>query len=241
MPGFGVEMSGGQGAQVHGTMSDQRNAAVWIGGVGRPASAGLSRGLAGAVCPAVLCLLLAGGAGAACAKKPVVVQAPPPPLEVPVVPPRLVGPVMVAEPELPPIEEPEPAPTRPRQPRPAARVNDPVTKVEPPPDPNAKPTDGNPGQPAANTAQIEPAPLLRTPDTANDAEVSRKVREILARAGDNLNKVNYNGLNAGAKAQHDTARRFIAQAEEAVKGKNLVFARYVAEKAELLSASLLNR
>ena len=84
-------------------------------------------------------------------------------------------------------------------------------------------------------------PLLRTPDTANDAEVSRKVRETLARAGDNLNKINYNGLNQGAKGQHDTARRFIAQAEDALKSKNLVFARYLADKAENISASLINR
>jgi hypothetical protein len=83
--------------------------------------------------------------------------------------------------------------------------------------------------------------LLRTPDTANDAEVSRKVRETLARAGDNLNKINYNGLNQGAKGQHDTARRFIAQAQDALKSRRLDFARYLADKADRLSASLLSR
>ena len=54
-------------------------------------------------------------------------------------------------------------------------------------------------------------------------------------------KINYNGLNQGAKGQHDTARRFIAQAEDALKSKNLVFARYLADKAENISASLINR
>ena len=178
---------------------------------------------------------------AGCTKKPVAVALPPPPLEVPVVPPRLVGPVMVEEPEIPPIETPEPTPPRTTRPRPAPVRNDPVTKVEPPPDATTKPAENSAGGSGSSSAQGEPAPLLRTPDTANDTEVVRKVRETLARAGENLGKVNYNALNPGAKAQHDTARRFIQQAEEAVKGKNLVFAGYLANKAEILSASLLNR
>ena len=166
---------------------------------------------------------------------------PPAPLEVPVVPPRLVGPVMVEEPELPQLEVPEPTPPRPR-PRPASKGDDPVVKVEPPPDSTTKPDDSaTPPPSSGSSAASGPAPLLRTPDTANDAEVSRKVRETLARAGDNLNKINYNGLNQGAKGQHDTARRFIAQAEDALKSKNLVFARYLADKAENISASLINR
>lgn len=179
--------------------------------------------------------------GSACAKKEAVVAPPPAPLEVPVVPPRLVGPVMVEEPELLPLEVPEPTPRRPR-PRPASKGDDPVVKVEPPPDSSSKPADpaATPSS-SGNSAASGPAPLLRTPDTANDAEVSRKVRETLARAGGNLNKINYNGLNQGAKGQHDTARRFIAQAEDALKSKNLVFARYLADKAENLSASLVNR
>ncbi len=115
--------------------------------------------------------------------------------------------------------------------------------MEPPPDaakaaePGTEPagsTTATPGAPA------EPAPLLRT-DTADDAEVARKVRETLGRANTNLNKANYNNLGAGAKGQYDTARRFIAQAEEALKGRSLTFARYLADKAETLSASLLNR
>jgi hypothetical protein len=188
----------------------------------------------------VLCLGLSL-VGSACAKKEAVIAPPPAPLEVPVVPPRLVGPVMVEEPELPQLEIPEVKPTRPR-PRPAAKGDDPVVKVEPPPDSTTKPNDPATPPPSTGTsAAAGPAPLLRTPDTANDAEVSRKVRETLARAGDNLNKINYNGLNQGAKGQHDTARRFIAQAEDALKSKNLVFARYLADKAENISASLINR
>lgn len=182
--------------------------------------------------------------GAACAKKPVVVQADPPPLEVPIVPPRVLGPVMVEEPPPPAVETPEPAPARPgRNTRnTGGKNNDPVVKVEPPPDAGTKPaeTSAEPAPGTSTSAPAEPAPLLRT-DTADDAEVARKVRETLGRANENLNKANYNNLSSGAKSQYDTARRFIAQAEEALKGRSLTFARYLADKAETLSASLLNR
>jgi hypothetical protein len=195
--------------------------------------------LAGALAVAV-----AGLGSSACTKKAPLVQAPPPPLEVPVVPPRLVGPVVVEEPAPATAEVPEPAPPRQRPPRPATRTgNEPVVKVEPPPE-SAKPPETPPnGTPATSgtNASAEPAPLLRTPDTADDEGVVKSVRETLTRAEQNLNKVNYQGLNPGAKAQHDTARRFIAQANDALKSRRLDFARYLADKADRLSASLLNK
>jgi hypothetical protein len=195
--------------------------------------------LAGALAVAVV-----GLAPSACTKKAPLVQAPPPPLEVPVVPPRLVGPVVVEEPAPATAEVPEPAPPRQRPPRPATRTgNEPVVKVEPPPEsakPPETPSNGTPATSGTN-ASAEPAPLLRTPDTADDEGVVKSVRETLTRAEGNLNKVNYQALNPGAKAQHDTARRFIAQANDALKSRRLDFARYLAEKADRLSASLLNK
>ncbi len=194
---------------------------------------------AGALAVGVLAL---GG----CAKKAPVAQAAPTPLEVPVVPPRLVGPVVVEEPAVPTAETPEPAPPRQRAPRATARGTgngtEPVVKVVPPPE-SAKAPETSNGQPAAgtSTAQAGPAPLLRTPDTADDESVAKSVRDTLNRADQNLNKVNYQALNPGAKAQHDTARRFIAQAQEALKNRRLDFARFLADKADRLSASLLNR
>jgi hypothetical protein len=195
-------------------------------------------------------LLVAGSlvagtiASAACAKKAPVAQAPPPPLEVPVVPPRLVGPVVVEEPAVPTAEVPETAPTRQRPPRNTAKGNgteQPVVKVEPPPE-SSKPPEPPNSQPAPSgtSAEAAPPPLLRT-DSADDASVAKGIQETLARAQSNLDKVNYQALNSGAKAQHDTARRFIAQAQDALKTRQLVFARYLAEKADRLSASLLNR
>jgi hypothetical protein len=117
-----------------------------------------------------------------------------------------------------------------------------VVKVEPPPE-SAKALETPNGQPSPSGANADatPPPLLRTPDTADDATVAKSVQDTLARAQQNLDKVNYQALNPGAKAQHDTARRFIAQAQDALKSRRLDFARYLADKADRLSASLLNR
>ena len=184
----------------------------------------------------------------ACAKKTVIAQAPPPPpLEVPVVPPRLVGPVVVEEPPVTTTETPESAPVRPRPPRNAGRANggttEPVVRVEPPQEAPKTPETPTSGQqsPSATNAETAPPPLLRTQDTADDATVVKSVQETLQRAQQNLDKVPYQSLNPGAKAQHDTARRFIAQAQDALKSRRLDFARYLADKADRLSASLLSR
>ena len=171
---------------------------------------------------------------------------PPPPLEVPVVPPRLVGPVVVEEPPTPTAEVPESAPVRPRPPRNTGRANggatEPVVRVEPPQEaPKTPETPNGQQSPSATQAEAAPPPLLRTQDSADDATVVKSVQETLQRAQQNLDKVNYQALNPGAKGQHDTARRFIAQAQDALKSRRLDFARYLADKADRLSASLLNR
>jgi len=88
-----------------------------------------------------------------------------------------------------------------------------------------------------------PAPtatLQQTPP-AQTSEMERQVREHLARAGTDLDRVNYKALNADGRSQYDTAKRFIKQAEQALEEKNLVFAVFVAEKAAGLAASLLGR
>jgi hypothetical protein len=175
--------------------------------------------------------------GAACAKKPVVVMADPPPLAVPTVPPRLVGPVQVEEAPPPPVDEaPErPAPrTTPRAPR--------VTRSEP-----ARPAEGSgsaePPKVEAPEPPVEaPSPnLLRTAETADDREATKRVKDIISRAETNLSKVNYKALSTSARAQHDNITRLIAQAEEALKSRSFTFARYLADKAEVLSGSLANR
>ncbi len=90
-------------------------------------------------------------------------------------------------------------------------------------------------------AAATPAPLLRTRETANDAEAAKKVQEVLRRAEQNLGRVNYRGLSANGRKDADTARRFITQAGEALEKRQLVFAMSLADKAEALSTSLANR
>jgi hypothetical protein len=176
--------------------------------------------------------LLALGAG--CARpRPVVVEAPPP-LEVPVVPPRVIA----ALPDEP-VEDPaqvEPEPRRaPRPPRPRPR---PPVQAEPAKEPpRAEPEVPVPADPA----KAEPEKVLRTPETADGSEAARRVRDVLGRANAQLGRVNAGALGNDARAQYDTARRFIDQAEGALRARNYVFATYLADKAETLARGLVGR
>ena len=60
----------------------------------------------------------------------------------------------------------------------------------------------------------------------------------MARAGGDLNRIDYRALNADARTQYDTAKRFIQQAEEAIRAKNLPFAKNLADKAAVLATQL---
>jgi hypothetical protein len=63
----------------------------------------------------------------------------------------------------------------------------------------------------------------------------------MARAGGDLNKVDYRALNTGARNQYETAKRFIEQAEDAIRLKNLLFAKNLADKAAVLATELLGQ
>jgi len=172
-----------------------------------------------------------------CTRKVIAAAPPPVPLAVPSVPPRIVGPVVVPDERPQPVAE---APATPTQ-RPASRP------PRPRPDPAAETAVEDPqraraeGAEPAAAAVPPPPPLLRTRDTANDVEAAKKVQELLRRAEQNLAKVNYSGLSANGRKDVATARRFITQAGEALKKGQLVFALSMADKAEALSTSLVNR
>ncbi len=171
-----------------------------------------------------------------CTRKVIAAAPPPVPLAVPSVPPRIVGPVVVPDERPQPVAE---APATPTQ-RPASRP------PRPRPDPAAETAVEDPQRARAEGAEpaaaaVTPAPLLRTRDTANDVEAAKKVQEVLRRAEQNLAKVNYRGLSANGRKDADTARRFITQAGEALEKRQLVFALSMADKAEALSTSLVNR
>ena len=118
---------------------------------------------------------------------------------------------------------PRPAPPRP-EPAPAAAATPPPAPVEPP-----KPVE-EPPKPPTTTLQTAP--------TGNAVEVERTIRTVLTRATADLNRIDYRALNADARTQYDTAKRFVTQAQEALKAKNLVFARNLADKAAALAAQL---
>jgi hypothetical protein len=64
------------------------------------------------------------------------------------------------------------------------------------------------------------------------------VREVLTRTKQKLDSIDRRRLNAGRRADYDSARRFLAQAEAAVKVNNLMLADSSAEKAETLADGL---
>jgi hypothetical protein len=83
--------------------------------------------------------------------------------------------------------------------------------------------------------------VLQTPLTADDAETERRIRDVIARARRGLSQVSVQGLGADARAQYDTAQRFLGQADEALTARNYMFAQYLADKADLLARRLLGR
>jgi len=184
----------------------------------------------------VLAALWMGASG--CTKKVIAAAPAPVPLAVPSVPPRIVGPVVVPDERPQPVAEAPAAPVqRPAAKPPRSRPTDPAaeTAVE-----DAQRARAEGAEPAAASPPT-PAPLLRTRETANDAEAARKIQDVLRRAEQNLAKVNYRGLSSNGRKDADTARRFITQAGEALEKRQLTFAASLADKAEQLSTSLANR
>ena len=178
--------------------------------------------------------VVASAAAASCAHAQAKTVIDLPPLEMPSAPPRVVEanepqpPAVIALPdEAPPTIRTRPAPApraeTPRQPEPP-RVE---ATTEPP-----KPVD-----------EPKPAPptTLQTAPTQREAEMERRVRGLIARATADLGRVAYQSLNADARNQYDTARRFATQAEDALKAHNVVFANNLADKAAALAAQLSGR
>ena len=130
-------------------------------------------------------------------------------------------------PDAPPLDMPAPPP-RENPPRPA----EPAKPVEPP---KIEP-------PIETPLPVEEAPrppsTLQTTPTTAEGEVERGIRASLSRANLDLNRIDYRLLNADAKTQYDTAKRFIRQADDAMRAKNLVFAKSLADKAAALAAQL---
>jgi outer membrane biosynthesis protein TonB len=164
-----------------------------------------------------------------------------PPLDVPAPPPRDVEPAATEAPATPtpaapatPQEPPRSAPPRPRPapPREQPRDNRPEPSRTEPPKPEASVPDNEAARPAGT---------LQTKPTGEEGDVERGIRATLTHANADLGRVDYRKLNTDARAQYDYAKRFISQAEDALRAKNLVFAKTVADKAAALAAQLAGR
>jgi hypothetical protein len=132
-------------------------------------------------------------------------------------------------------EEPEP-------PAPAPVV-EPVTPARPPARParaEARPEPPATPEPAADAARpASPLSLTLTPSPGTEMQTAAAIRDLIARAGRDLSRVNAGALDADGRAQFETARRFLQQAEDALKARNVVFAGKLADKAATMASVLV--
>jgi hypothetical protein len=159
-----------------------------------------------------------------------------PPLDVPAPPPRTVEPAPIASTPIEaatPVSSPAPSPGA-----------DPARNAAP--RPPARPAAARADEPAPADAAKAPPPsppvqTLQTTPAQQEGEVEGRIRTVLSRAGNDLNRIDYTRLNANAKNQYDQAKRFVSLAEDAIRAKNLVYAGTLADKAAELAAQLAGR
>ncbi len=160
-----------------------------------------------------------------------------PTLDVPLPPPHDVEPIDAEAPPPVPLPQ-EPARNTPARPRPAPPREQP--HVEP-----ARPEPPKPEPPPVEPPKPEEAPrpptTLQTMPTTAEGEAERTIRATLQRATGDLSHVDYRALNADARNQYETAKRIMRLADDAIKAKNLVFAKNLADKAAALAAQLAGR
>lgn len=106
--------------------------------------------------------------------------------------------------------------------------------IAPPPAPAPPPVAERPPAPAP-----ERPPALQT--TADPVAAEQRTRAALASATRDLGRIDVRALSTDAKAQYDIARRFVAQATDALNAKNFEFAQQLADKAATLAALLQTR
>ena len=156
-----------------------------------------------------------------------------------------------------PLEIPEPPPRVAMDPVQAVIVGTPVTPERPvaapvsrpagtpPPVSTAAATPAATPPPAQTPAVVPPEPPRTTPPpelraagTEGRTPTAAQVRDRLVRAKQKLDSIDRRRLNAGKRTDYDSARRFLSQAEAAVKDNNLLLADSSVEKAETLADGL---
>jgi hypothetical protein len=161
----------------------------------------------------------------ACTAKAQVRTEPPlPPLDPPAPPPRVVA-----------AYEPEPEPIA------ITPAAEPTTPVRPPARqrPEQKPEPPITLEPVENARPAPGPSLTLTPTPGSEAQTVTAIRDLLRRATNDLARVNVAALNTDGKSQYETARRFIQQADDALKARNIVFAGKLADKAATMAAVLV--
>lgn len=169
-------------------------------------------------------VLLTASLGACAAKAQVSAEVELPLLDPPPPPPRVVT-LYQEDPEpapLAPVVEPVPA-------RPVGRPQPQVTRAEPPVTP----------EPAPEVVKPAPPSLTLSPTPGSESQTVVAIRDLMARATRDLARVNVGALNADGRAQVEAARRFLEQADEALKAGNVVFAGKLADKAATMAAVLV--
>jgi hypothetical protein len=171
-------------------------------------------------------VLLTATLGACAVKAQVRNEVELPLLEPPPPPPRVVVATM----------EPEPLPVSPAvEAVPPAKPPVRPARVEQRPEPITSPP-----EPVETVARPSPAASLTlTPTPGSEAQTVTAIRELMGRAARDLSRVNPNALNTDGRSQFEAARRFLEQAEEALKTRNIVFAGRLADKAATMAAILV--
>jgi hypothetical protein len=145
------------------------------------------------------------------------------------------------------VSTPLPAPPLVEAPRPntpgALLSGAPAQRTEPP-----KPEPPKPAIPVVEaptgveTQRAAPrATTLQTIPPQKEGEVEASIRAQLTRAAADLNRVHYQALGDDRKVNYEEAKVYLKQAEDALRDKNLLFARTVADKAERIAAQLSGR
>jgi hypothetical protein len=174
---------------------------------------------------------------AACAKAKAADLVPDgPPLAMTSPPPRVITPAEEVAVATPPPSAPEPATAVPTGTPASPRTRAPQRNSEAPPPAAAQ----QPPPPPVPVTTPPPLEVRSVPSTAAAGE-EKKVREVMQRASNDLNRVNYQRLSAEGKSQYDQSKRFNEQADAALKEKNFPYAMTLAEKAATFAAELAAR
>ena len=156
-----------------------------------------------------------------------------PALDVPPVPPRVIGPLPTSDlPAVEPVPDLPPAPAAPPKPAP-----------KPTPKPETKPEAKPETPPDATSSQTNPpaVPPLRTPNAADGPEAAKAIQDVIDRTYKVLNVVDYGRLTSDRRANYDNAKSFLKQAEEALKTNDHALAKSLANRAEEIANLLRGR